>query len=125
MNNRFARVNSMKPLVRVFEDQLATIRVISERNLDSRGQLQSSIGRKTGDYAVTVLVEYGLSVRGYERIRVTLMGSLAEQAIKDGLKEGDQIRFDGKEAAKHYCAATWYEKVEVGNSQVTKASVGL
>lgn len=104
-----------------FTNQLATIRVIYSTNLDANGNVKTNIGAKLKDDVFTMLVEFPRG-RSLQSLRITLSGSNAERAVEDGLKKGDQIRFDGKVSAKlddyghlirmPQCYAGWYEKVE-------------
>src|SRR5580700_9065664 len=81
-------------------DQLATIRVIYGTNQDENGQIKTNVGPKTKDDVFTILVEYLRHPRGLQSLRLTLHGSYAEQAVRDGLKKGDKIRFDAHVGGK-------------------------
>jgi hypothetical protein len=116
LNRPFQAVNR-KP---DFEGQKATVRRIAKVN-QSEGGLVTHIGRRTQDDAFSILVEYGLTTRGVNRIKLVLMGSLAETAVADKLNEGDVIQFDGTVQGRidgmgqldrrPYVVATWYELV--------------
>lgn len=104
-----------------FTNQLAVIRVISGTNKTENGELKTNIGAKTKDDVFTVLVEFPRG-RSIQSLRLTFPGSLAEKAVREGLKKGDMIHFDGKVESKlddygrltrrPYCFVGWYEKVE-------------
>ncbi len=104
-----------------YQNQLATIRVVYGTNMDENGQLKTNIGAKTKDDVFTIRVEFLRHPRGLQSMKLTLPGSYAEQAVRDGLKKGDRIRFDahvngkldemGRLDRSPYLFALWYEKV--------------
>jgi len=103
-----------------YENILGTIRHVFGTNKDENGELITNTGSKSQDDVFTILVEFPFHPRGLMSMSLTLKGSYAEQAVREGLTEKDQIRFDahaagkiedGRLARKPYLVATYYEKV--------------
>lgn len=135
MENRFAeRLNRGAQSVTRrpdFIDQLAVIRVVANKNQDQSGALQTSIGRKTQDDAFTVQAQYFTGMGGVRSIRLVFPGLLAEQAVKDGLNKGMQIKFTGLVQAhvdqlgqidrRPYCVVEAYKVVPVSETGIPGA----
>ena len=109
-----------------YEGVLGTIRHIYGTNMDENGELITNTGAKSQDDVFTVLVEFPFHPRGLMSMSLTLKGSYAENAVRDGLKVKDQIRFDahaagkiedGRLVRKPYLVATWYEKVVIKSEE--------
>lgn len=110
--NRFVKNNTQ--ILRVFNGQEMTIRSIAKTNIGQAGEFIPNLSNRLNDVCFTVNVEYNLSGRGIDFAKIVLKGSLAEQALRDGLRPGDKIVVDGQESKKHFVHANWFERVIPG-----------